>query len=351
MLSLKQASGQLFPSGVAPVRSRFRLPCSSNPRQPYRKAAVALAKPLGQIMRSRSRSSGLAQAGRNLTQKAATGVDAEEKVTIWPLVPYLLATIGLAAAFAWVGIEINQYSDAQCSLLSGSTKPCTDIPYFMKLPLIATHLLMFGIGPISMYTFYTRAPLLESWKSRSPFYALTGIAFLMTSIASEIGWHVTTQWFYQEEYMIMNYAFYFFLTLGTALWAVGIEVDDDGDGKYSDKVNTALLLCPALVAGLYYLGAAVIHTKVPIYILLSFQYAILTYRFWKLLDKDPKVFLFPFFTVGVNLFFIFLLNKYQTDIILNPLFHILHDAGGTEAGVVIITFLTWLAPNKQALKK
>ena len=32
------------------------------------------------------------------------------------------------------------------------------------------------------------------------------------------------------------------------------------------------------------------------------------------------MFLFPFFSVGVNLFFISLLDKYEKDIILNPLF-------------------------------
>lgn len=61
-------------------------------------------------------------------------------------------------------------------------------------------------------------------------------------------------------------------------------------------------------------------TQVPIYIILSFEYAVLTLRFWRLLDKDARVFLFPFFSVGVNLFFISLLDKYESDIILNPLF-------------------------------
>ena len=36
--------------------------------------------------------------------------------------------------------------------------------------------------------------------------------------------------------------------------------------------------------------------------------------------KTPKVLLFPLFSVGVNLGFIALLSKYQTDAFLNPLF-------------------------------
>lgn len=36
--------------------------------------------------------------------------------------------------------------------------------------------------------------------------------------------------------------------------------------------------------------------------------------------KTPKVLLFPFFSVGVNLFFIAQLNAHQSDPVLNPLF-------------------------------
>lgn len=36
--------------------------------------------------------------------------------------------------------------------------------------------------------------------------------------------------------------------------------------------------------------------------------------------RTPKVLLFPFFSVGVNLFFISLLDKHQHDAFLNPLF-------------------------------
>lgn len=77
---------------------------------------------------------------------------------------------------------------------------------------------------------------------------------LQVSIAGEIGWHVrcasllacgmcmlsqkgkccmtehvdtcsgSQKWFYQEDYMILNAFFYLFLVLGTALWALGIQV-------------------------------------------------------------------------------------------------------------------------------
>ena len=54
------------------------------------------------------------------------------------------------------------------------------------------------------------------------------------------------------------------------------------------------------------------------------------------------------FAVGVNLAFIFLLDNFGGDPYNNPqatynaLFHILHDLGGTEAGVFIFTWLVYL---------
>ena len=86
--------------------------------------------------------------------------------------------------------------------------------------------------------------------------------------------------------------------------------------------------------------------KVPIYILLTLVFAVLTYRGFKLLHSW-KIILVPFFSVGVNLGFIFLLDKYggnpYTDprVAANALFHILHDLIGTEAGVGIFTWLVY----------
>lgn len=67
--------------------------------------------------------------------------------------------------------------------------------------------------------------------------------------------------------------------------------------------------------------------------------------------RTSKVLLFPLFSVGVNLTFIALLSKYQTDSFLNPLFHILHDAAGTEMGIAIIAVLTYLSPALAAEDK
>jgi hypothetical protein len=87
--------------------------------------------------------------------------------------------------------------------------------------------------------------------------------------------------------------------------------------------------------------------KVPIYIALTLVFSALTYRGYKLL-QDWKVLLVPFFSVGVNLAFIFLLDKYGGDPYTNPqvaynaLFHISHDLLGTEAGVGIFAWLVYM---------
>jgi hypothetical protein len=51
--------------------------------------------------------------------------------------------------------------------------------------------------------------------------------------------------------------------------------------NFGDAADTFLLAVPALTVALYSLGAAQIHTKVPIYIEMSVVFAALTYRFWQ----------------------------------------------------------------------
>jgi hypothetical protein len=64
-----------------------------------------------------------------------------------------------------------------------------------------------------------------------------------------------------------------------------LQVEENSAGEFNDPVNRLLMLCPALVAVMYYLGASTFHTKVPIYILLSFQYAVLSWRFFKVTPR------------------------------------------------------------------
>jgi hypothetical protein len=42
---------------------------------------------------------------------------------------------------------------------------------------------------------------------------------------SEIGWHIEQDWYYREEYNILNMGFYFFLCSGLSAWAFGLRLN------------------------------------------------------------------------------------------------------------------------------
>jgi hypothetical protein len=48
---------------------------------------------------------------------------------------------------------------------------------------------------------------------------------LQVAIMSEIGWHIEQDWYYREEYNILNMGFYFFLTSGLSAWAFGLRLN------------------------------------------------------------------------------------------------------------------------------
>ena len=212
-----------------------------------------------------------------------------------------------------------------------------------KLALIITHILIFALIPLAMRVFYESLNVLleiEEFKGRAIFASQLGLSFIMVAIASEIGWHVTQCWYYQNQFTMLNFMFYFFLISAFALWADGL-VEKTTWLTHSTNVLFAIGL--VIVSILYPLGYEANNPsyKIPIYIVLTLVFAVLTYRGYKLLETW-KVILFPLFSVGVNLTFIFLLDEYGSEPVTNALFHILHDFGGTEAGVLIFTALVYL---------
>ncbi|KAL2629379.1 hypothetical protein R1flu_014065 [Riccia fluitans] len=286
------------------------------------------------------------------------------------LIAGTIAAMLVATFYAAAGVYIQSVSDAPCSLsnerlwLSKEGIPddldyCRNIPIFMKVPLIATHLLAFALFPFAMYVFWVRAPQLKQLKARDPFSSILGFSFLMVSITGEIGWHVGQQWFYQEEYHVLNFVFYFFFMLGIACWANGIKSKRSNSAPpqmscWETLVDGLLFISPLIVTLVYGASSTIKYncpkpelcsglepTKLPIYILMAVEFLVLSIRLYKILDNDWRVVFVPIFSVIVNLVFIGLLNKNQDDIILNPLFHILHDLVGTELGVFIATLLVW----------
>ena len=218
-----------------------------------------------------------------------------------------------------------------------------------KLALIITHVLAFALIPLAMRVFYQSLNVLlkqSASKAKAIFASQLGLSFIMVAIASEIGWHVTQCWYYQNQFTMLNFMFYFFLISAFALWADGLVEQITWMTKLTNILFAVGLL---VVSILYLLGYEANNPsyKIPIYVVLTLVFSILTYRGYKLLETW-KIILFPLFSVGVNLAFIFLLDKYGTATVTNALFHILHDFGGTEVGVLIFT---WLVYQKALIKQ
>jgi hypothetical protein len=213
-----------------------------------------------------------------------------------------------------------------------------------KFGLIVTHVLTFALIPLAMRIFYAGLKNL-GLGFRVIFASQLGLAFIMVAIAAEIGWHVTQCWYYANDFTMLNFMFYFFLISSFVLWSDGLVIKTT---ILTRLVNILFAISLLVICILYPLGYQANNPsfKVPIYIALTVVFGVLTYRGYKLL-KDWKIILVPFFSVGVNLSFVFLLDKYGGDPYTNPqvafnaLFHILHDLGGTQAGVAIFAWLVY----------
>lgn len=228
------------------------------------------------------------------------------------------------------------------SQLINQTRTC--ITGGWKFGLIVTHVLTFALIPLAMRIFYAGLKNL-GLGFRVIFASQLGLAFIMVAIAAEIGWHVTQCWYYANDFTMLNFMFYFFLISSFVLWSDGLVIKTT---ILTRLVNILFAISLLVICILYPLGYQANNPsfKVPIYIALTVVFGVLTYRGYKLL-KDWKIILVPFFSVGVNLSFVFLLDKYggnpYTDpqVAFNALFHILHDLGGTQAGVAIFAWLVY----------
>ena len=222
--------------------------------------------------------------------------------------------------------------------LPGSIEPTMSVGGGWKLGLIATHVFCFVLIPVAMRVFYDGLPELKLDRS-AVFASQLGLAFIMVAITAEIGWHVTQTWYYENGFTMLNFMFYFFLLSSFSLWADSLVLEDTWKTRL---INISFALGLIGSSYLYTVGAdpTVQDTsyKVPIYITLTVIMAVLTYRGYKILD-DWRIIFFPVLSVGVNLFFVYLLDTYGESPETNALFHICHDLFGTEAGVL---FFTWL---------
>lgn len=248
---------------------------------------------------------------------------------------FIIALFG----FGYVLIQLPEITSEQIEIYQKGT--C--IQGGWKYGLIVTHVLTFILIPLAMRIFYQALQNLKL-PLKTIFASQLGLAFIMVSIAAEIGWHVTQCWYYQNDFTMLNFMFYFFLISAFALWADGLSQETNTG---TNIINVIFALGLLAVSILYPIGYKMQDPslKIPIYIALTVVFTVLTYRGYKLL-KDWKIIWFPIFSVGVNLSFVFLLDKFGGDpfhpqIVYNALFHILHDLGGTQAGVAIFTWLVY----------
>ena len=254
---------------------------------------------------------------------------------IWIVICFAIALFG----FAYVLIQLPEITPEQIKIYQKGT--CIEGGW--RYGLIATHVLTFILIPLAMRIFYQALNNLKL-PLKTIFASQLGLAFIMVSIASEIGWHVTQCWYYQNDFTMLNFMFYFFLISSFALWADGLSTEDNIINKIVNLVFAVSLLAVSILYPIGY-HANNPSYKIPIYIALTLVCAVLTYRGYKLLE-DWRIILFPIFSVGVNLTFVYLLDKYggtpfEPEVAKNALFHILHDFAGTQAGVAIFTYLVY----------
>lgn len=215
----------------------------------------------------------------------------------------------------------------------------SNMNWMLRLLLIITHLLPFIILAVTIWVVAQRSEHLVQQGIHSLFSIQLGLAFLMVSLAFEFGWHVQQGWTYQNGFSILNYLFYAFMVAAFALLANGLA-------KHR-VVDTLLILGLTTTAMLYPIGAAFSNAlfKVPLQMMLMFLNFLIAYRSIKVL-RDWRFIFYPIFSVGVNLSFIFLLNLHESDALLNPLFHSLHDLAGAEVALVIFAYLIYVNPDQ-----
>lgn len=236
---------------------------------------------------------------RNIVQKDS-GTILNDRIFSPNLIVVALCFIIGLSGFGYILAKLPGLVDVS----SNSPRIC--ITGGWKLGLIVTHILTFALVPLAMRVFYKSLIILE-WPAKAIFASQLGLSFIMVAIASEIGWHVTQCWYYDNQFTMLNFMFYFFLISAFALWADGLV---EKTTKLTNLVNVFFALSLLAISILYPLGSMANKSsyKVPIYIALTLVFCVLTYRGYRLL-RTWKIVFFPLFSVGINLGFIFLLDS------------------------------------------
>jgi len=217
--------------------------------------------------------------------------------------------------------------------------------------LVLTHSIPFALLPwVSKQVSKNGRMIQKDFEEFNPFIMQMAMTCIGFGLSLEVGWHVADSWYYDNNFHVLNFGFYFFLISGFALWADGFK-----NTAFMDLVFGGILLAASI---LYPFGNAVgvgameeVPTflrgfladpgvaKIPLYVGMSATFTSITLRGREIFGN--KMFIVAFLSIVVNLFFIFILSNYafQPDqgyedlSIMNYVYHICHDFLGTEAGV------------------
>lgn len=213
--------------------------------------------------------------------------------------------------------------------------------WFASSALIATHLLPFFLMPGIMWIVHHSIPWLPV-RPRSPFRLLLGLATIALASALELGWHVSQMWYYRNDFHFLNYLFYVALATGFALWADGFYRNAVMDGVFASLIVVAAICYP------YGAEFGDSRWKIPMTLALSVTFLTGCYRGSVILRDWRMLVLVPFFSAGVNLYFVKQLQQLDPDVLSvdNYWHHLNHDLFGTEMGMMVFAYLVWTNPKR-----
>jgi len=234
---------------------------------------------------------------------------------------------------------------------------------FLSFALIFTHTLpLTFITPLIFLCIEEKGEIIEQDHPQfNPTLINISFALCAMSLGIETCWHITDSWYYDKDFHILNFAFYFFLTSSFSVWANALEKDN-----FWSIINFLVL---ALICLYYPVGMAnefdlplpnvypdgwtenlraLGTSKLPCILGLTVPWIPIYLKGKKIFEK--KMDFVVLFAVFVNLAFIMLLGEFgeinppfnptQDDLTRwNYVLHILHDLLGTEAGVIFFAFL------------
>ena len=233
---------------------------------------------------------------------------------------------------------------------------------FLPVLLILAHALPFLVlGLVINEGFQKSDDIKRNHSQFNPVKLALGMASIGAGLGFEIGWHVTTSFYYpSNEFHLLNWAFWFFFLLGSALWA-----DSFRTTRLMDAVFAAILMLSSVlyaVATFSQDGFLVTRLSSPVQGVVSSAKIVLSagvlVEFGAIVWRGRKIFgwkdvlIMTLLIVVVNLLFIFLLDgvAYEPGVeltSLNYFYHFAHDILGTEAGLLYFWYMLRKYPSSR----